>query len=77
MAHDLVTLEQLAQELGCTRSNARKIALQHGAALGFVPVKRQMAGVGRYQRVLTWSRREANQILQARKSEGFLLAAEQ
>lgn len=70
---DLVSLEQLASELGVSRSNARKIALRYGEKLGIVPVKRQVNGIGNRQRVLTWSRLEANQILKARQGDGYLL----
>ena len=73
MIETVVTLEQLANDLGVSRSNARKIAIRVGRDLGFEPVKRQVNGVGRWQRVLTWTQSEAKKIVLHRRNEGFIV----
>lgn len=64
-----VPLIRLAEELGVERTNARKIALK----LGFVPTRRQLPDLGHRQRVLCWTREQADQIVAERRRQGFEL----
>jgi hypothetical protein len=66
-----VTLDQLAARLGVERSNARKIARSLGEPLGIAPVRRQVNGVGRDQRILTWTQEQATEIIKERVRLGF------
>ena len=66
-----VTLDQLAARLGVERSNARKIAKSLGEPIGIVPVRRQVNGVGRDQRILTWTQEQAAALINERVRLGF------
>jgi hypothetical protein len=63
----MIPLSQLANELGVHPTNARKIAIK----LGILPMRRQIRELGHNQRVLCWTREQANEILAARRRDGF------
>jgi hypothetical protein len=69
--NSMIPLETLADELGVTRGNARKIAL----AMGAMPVLRQMRALGHHQRTLCWTREQVDQILAERRRQGFEIRA--
>jgi hypothetical protein len=67
MQQDHLTLDDLAERLGVHRSNARKIAL----GLGHIPTRRQVRGQGHHQRVLVWTPRQVEEIVEERRRTGF------
>ena len=72
MSEQLVSIRQIAAELGVGLPAARKIAGVLSLELGIVARKRQVEGVR--QRMSCWTREEANRILQARQDAGFRIA---
>lgn len=66
-----VSAQQLATELGLHPTYAREIACKISAKLGITPERRQFPGSR--QRQFSWTRAEADRIIEAREADGFLV----
>ena len=66
----LVSLKQLASELGMDRSNARRIVLRQAEFLGIRPARRIMPDSGG-QPAMVVTREEADRLLKHRADAGF------
>lgn len=66
-----VSARQLATELGLHPTYARAVACRISAQLGITPERRQFPGSR--QRQFSWTRAEADRIIEAREGDGFMV----